>query len=377
MAPKPFLTSSLGKHIWVISSITFTILRLPFWLTYYIVPSNRPSPKWTYSQALRIRLLKVFVATISRTQSAPKLTLHPGKEGARFTTINPAPPSHYQGITKSNPNITPQPIGGTWYPAAPTDTQKIHNIILHFHGGAYVIGDGRSKDAGFAAATLLANSRASHIFCPQYRLSAPSDPAAKFPAALQDAITSLHHLTHTLHLKAENIVVSGDSAGGNLVLALLRYLHDHPDAGLPNPACAWLWSPWVDPGSALLADGFAGSARAATDFLDAEFGAWGARAFQPADGTGVGWQHPSISFVGNTAFASATPMFFSVGECEILFEDGVRAYEGFAAVGGNRVELWVEEGAVHDIILLGAMLGFAGEAALAVRRAADFWARGG
>jgi acetyl esterase/lipase len=46
-----------------------------------------------------------------------------------------------------------------------------------------------------------------------------------------------------LHIPPENIIVSGDSAGGGLALALLMYLRDND---YPLPSGAILMSPWVD-----------------------------------------------------------------------------------------------------------------------------------
>jgi acetyl esterase/lipase len=111
--------------------------------------------------------------------------------------------------------------------------------------GAYVIGDGRQDDCGFAAKNLLAHTSATHVLCPQYRLA--SNPGCRFPAQLQDAVTSLLYLLETMNVPASQITISGDSAGGNLCLALLRYIADNPNAAVPSPGCAFLWSPWVDP----------------------------------------------------------------------------------------------------------------------------------
>lgn len=96
-----------------------------------------------------------------------------------------------------------------------------------------------------------------------YRLA----PQYPFPCALQDLVAActryLLHMsafTHALsstdlflirppegasHLpvKPEHIVVSGDSAGGGLTLALLQVLRD---ADLPMPAGGALISPWCD-----------------------------------------------------------------------------------------------------------------------------------
>ncbi|KAF7862552.1 hypothetical protein EAF04_007425 [Stromatinia cepivora] len=356
MASPPFYTTFPGKHLCLISTLTLNLLSLPFYLTYYISPLNRPCPKWSYNQSIRVRLLQAFVKYISDTQRGTILHLLPNKETTRFCTIAPTSATRYQGVTTSNPKIAPEIIGGTWYPAPPSpspspEKSTNNNIILHFHGGAYVVGDGRTKDAGFAAQTLLTHTSATHVFCPQYRLA--NIPGGKFPAALQDAITSYCYLTETLHIKPQNIVVSGDR--------------------LPHPACAWLWSPWVDVAGGITAGKFRESPRAATDYLPEEFGNWGVEGLRPLEGTGVQLSDASISFVGN-AFKSATPLFFSVGECEVLFEDIVKAFEEFTEVG-NKTELQIEGNAVHDILLLGHVVGFEEEAALGAKRAGEFWER--
>lgn len=49
-------------------------------------------------------------------------------------------------------------------------------------------------------------------------------------------------LIDDLHIPPENIIVSGDSAGGGLSLALLMYLRDN---NYPMPSAAILMSPWV------------------------------------------------------------------------------------------------------------------------------------
>src|SRR5208282_5801608 len=51
------------------------------------------------------------------------------------------------------------------------------------------------------------------------------------------------YLLDTCHIPAEEILISGDSAGGGLVLALLCLLRD---MGVALPAGAMLISPWVD-----------------------------------------------------------------------------------------------------------------------------------
>lgn len=69
---------------------------------------------------------------------------------------------------------------------------------------------------------------------------------AFFPVALQDAVTAYAYVLNTLNVRPENVVISGDSAGGNLALALLPYMHEEGELVLPHPRAALLWSPWVD-----------------------------------------------------------------------------------------------------------------------------------
>jgi len=94
------------------------------------------------------------------------------------------------------------------------------------------------KDGADAAAMVLKETGASHVFMPQYRLSCNAD--CQFPAALQDAVTAYYYLTKVMQISSSRIILSGDSAGGNLVLSLLRYMADG-GGELGTPRAAWLW----------------------------------------------------------------------------------------------------------------------------------------
>ncbi|KAE9378595.1 alpha/beta-hydrolase [Stipitochalara longipes BDJ] len=368
MATASWIKSHPGKGIWTLTSILLNALRFPLWLVYFLPSFNRQSSKWSLRQALGVRILQAVLQNMSAVEIKTPENLNPGKEGDRFVTIQPAKKNHYIDIVSKDKEITPITIGGTWYPKRPSPGAAL-DVILHFHGGAYVIGDGRQADCGFAAKTLLEHTTATHIFCPQYRLA--SNPGGRFPAQLQDAITSLLYLTEELKVPASKITISGDSAGGNICLALLRYISDNPKAGVPSPGCAFLWSPWVDPAGSLIDGYLEESPNAVTDYLVDTFGAWGARSLSPSPSSGIKLSDPNICFIG-TAFATPTPIFFSTGECEALYHDNVKVYEEFTAIKGNKTELQVAAQAVHDIILIGNVVGFEKEAALAAKQAGDF-----
>lgn len=78
-----------------------------------------------------------------------------------------------------------------------------------------------------------------------YRL-AGSAGGQPFPSQLQDAISAYSYIL-SLGVPAKNVVLAGESAGGNLVLELLRYLEEWgAEAALPSPGAALLFSPWLD-----------------------------------------------------------------------------------------------------------------------------------
>lgn len=370
MASKSAYTSHPGKLLATAGAIGVGVVQLPFWMLYFLAASRRPNPKWTYQQALGVFIVKSYLTWTAVIELKTPLSLKSGSEGDRFVVIKPGPSDKYIGVVDQDAEVKPETIGGTWYPARPRSGSAVGKVVLHFHGGAYVVGDGRDSDAGFAAKTILANTAATHMFAPQYRLA--SNPGGRFPSQLQDAISSLLYLTDELGIPAEKITVSGDSAGGHLTIALLRYIADNPDAKVASPACAWLWSPWADPEGALTLGNMKLHRNAPTDYLDERVGKWGANSLKPSEASGITLAHPNIKFLGNP-FATPTPLLFLTGASEILYDHNVQLYEEFKAVEGNKVDLEVIADGVHDVILAGQWVRFTKEAALAAKVAGEFW----
>jgi acetyl esterase/lipase len=99
-------------------------------------------------------------------------------------------------------------VSGCWCEpsAAPADT-----AILHLHGGWFNWG---SAEAFRHLVGHIARSAGARAFVPDYRLA----PERPFPAGANDARSCVEGLVE-LDLRA--VVVTGDSAGGNLALTLL------------------------------------------------------------------------------------------------------------------------------------------------------------
>ncbi|KAI7553299.1 hypothetical protein KC331_g1324 [Hortaea werneckii] len=345
------------------------ICTLPFYTFLFIFSSQRPCRQWTYKQAISVHIIRLVLSALSLRGKSPPAKLEPGAEGDRFVLIPPAVSSTYKEITRIDREIQPAQTGATWYPHRPQKATELEQVVLHFHGGAYVIGDGREQDAGYLARTLLkaGKGRISHVLCSQYRLSA-GDRQGRFPAALQDALTCYAHLVRTQGVAPERIIVSGDSAGGNLSLALLRYLENYGESlGLKPPGNVWLWSPWLD----TVASSKKPSDSAPhfqTDYVVEAFGHWGASHLMPDPSTGVTIHNPYIQGFGNP-FATTAKVFIHTGGLEFMANPILTFVQQMRGVKGNVVEDHLSEYGPHDIILLGDKLGFEREAFEAAKAA--------
>ncbi|KAJ2227599.1 hypothetical protein IWW45_006963 [Coemansia sp. RSA 485] len=109
------------------------------------------------------------------------------------------------------------------------------HVILYLHGGAYTLGSAASHRGLTGRLAFQSNLRCIAI---DYRL-APLDP---YPAQLHDAYIAFQYLVQQ-GFRPENIVLAGDSAGGNLVLALTMLLRH---TGVPHLRGLVLISPWAD-----------------------------------------------------------------------------------------------------------------------------------
>jgi monoterpene epsilon-lactone hydrolase len=135
------------------------------------------------------------------------------------------------GAIRSEP-VSANGICAEWI--RPLDREP-RRVVLHFHGGSFVSGSIASHRTLAGNLALASDSRVLLI---DYRL-APEHP---FPAAVEDAVTAYTWLLEQ-GFPAGRIAVSGDSAGGNLALALLIFLRDHHQ---PAPAAVVCLSPAPD-----------------------------------------------------------------------------------------------------------------------------------
>jgi acetyl esterase/lipase len=167
-----------------------------------------------------------------------------------------------------------------------------------------------------------------------YRLA----PEFCFPSPVADARSAFDWLG-SQGVATSCIALAGDSAGGNLVLALLLALAGE---GAPMPACAVLLSPWTD----LSASGESYRTRAASDpihqrpMIQAM-----ARNYLGATGDA---KDPMASplFAPDAAVARFPPLLIQVGERETVLSDATD-FADKARRAGVRVQLEVWDDMIH------------------------------
>ncbi|KAK2600550.1 hypothetical protein N8I77_010077 [Diaporthe amygdali] len=357
----PLVSYQPLRSFFQLSYAILVILRLPYYATISLIPSLRPIRTWTAKQTFMSRLVYPLLDATSRVGITEKLTLEPGKEGERFQTV-PVPSSDLFKGALASETIKPQEVGGTWFPNAPGKDIASKTAVLYFHGGAFIQGDGRTVQCGSIAKKFLDTGAADAVFSLQYRLSGYNG-VNPFPAALQDALSSYVFLLNTLNIPSSQILIAGDSSGGNLATALLRYLHEFGSAiNTPTPKCAVLLSPWVEP---FYYDS-RGNPNRNTDFTPGTFGAWGAHSYAGK----LPRTDPYITPLGNP-FPTPVPMFVNAGTAELFYER-ITKWASEMREAGSVVELHIEENAVHDTFLVGDIIGFADSAWGVATKMAEF-----
>jgi epsilon-lactone hydrolase len=222
-------------------------------------------------------------------------------------------------------------------------------VIFHLHGGGFALG---SADSSVGFASDLARKAGMSAVTVDYRL-APEHP---YPAALQDVTAAYQALLSRGNASAQ-IVVTGESAGGNLALELLIAGKEH---GLEMPAAMALFSPMTD--LAVTGDSFTTKAGVDPNITAA---AIRTRANDYLNGTDS--KDPLVSPI----YADLTglpPMLVQAGSHEALLDDATRL-AARAAADDVAVTLDITPGVAHVFQAFAAVLDEGDEA---LSRAAAF-----
>lgn len=185
-------------------------------------------------------------------------------------------------------------------------------VILYCHGGGYSTG---SRLYARTLTTKLAETTSMDVLAFDYRL-APEHP---YPAACEDAMKAWDYLM-LLGYGARDVIVAGDSAGGNLALSLVLKLKEEKRL-LPRGLV--LLSPWTD----LTASGKTHTTRALVDpVLDAEY----LRKMTENYAAGRELTDPLISPLFGD-FEGFPPTYIQVGDNEMLLSDSTMLHKKLIA----------------------------------------------
>jgi acetyl esterase/lipase len=208
----------------------------------------------------------------------------------------------------------------------PKGADKRKALIYH-HGGGHMFGSPLSHRH---LVSRLAKAAGVVAFNMEYRL-APEHP---YPSALEDALAAYRYVSSE-GFKPRNVVLGGESAGGNLTAALLLKLRaEH----LEHPAGAYLLSPWLD----LTQSGESYEARAPHDPMLTRAAL---ERCSEAYRAGVSGDDPFVSPL--MADLTGLPaLFIQVGADEVLLSDSLD-FTRRAALAGVEVQLQVWPEMVH------------------------------
>lgn len=183
--------------------------------------------------------------------------------------------------------------------------------LFYIHGGGYVHGGAR---ACCGLAGHYAKGLRARVYLPEYRQA----PEFQYPTPIDDVFRAYRALLDNGH-GSTRIAMSGDSAGGALVITVMRKARD---AGLSLPVAGVALSPWAD----LTQSGHSATTRDGLDplcsvaFLDRL-----ARAFL---GNALA-SDPDVSPV-HADVRGLAPILIQAGENEVMLSGAMRLAEHLA-----------------------------------------------
>ncbi|PCH43925.1 alpha/beta-hydrolase [Wolfiporia cocos MD-104 SS10] len=374
------------RSLYLFLQVAITLaVRIPFWTLSHLY--RRPRPSWSLFTTLGTFTLRLFSEFGPIAEKVGPVRFWPDHRailegpGVKGVWLSPNSSCILGAIKEwaAAASVQSTRIPGYWIDKPGSNTQvgdepsPDEKVILYLHGGGFI------SESAHPSSILSTTPRSILSHCPssgakralavEYRLCELSPVYTNpFPAALIDAITGYCYLVMEVGFKPENIIFVGDSAGGNLALALARYLADNSAElalamgrstdGRPLDYQMILLSPWSDlgtshetPESALLNNNH--------DFLvDVRTGlfAHARRAYAGPLGFSATDANPYLSpaskFV-NASFSGFPRTFIELGDAE-RFLDMCRSLRDAMVrdMGPDRVGYYEAPDAVHDHLVL-------------------------
>ncbi|KAK7057107.1 Abhydrolase-3 domain-containing protein [Favolaschia claudopus] len=329
------------KSIYLLYELVTAFIRIPYWALLAIPRGLRPRKSWSWARAMNVQLIRhlsnlsLVVGPIRVSPSY--LALVPGI-GYHGVWVEPLPSEHILGKLKiwiAAAGVTAVKLPGYWLHKSGSTIEGEaplmpgEKIVYALHGGAYTRMSAHPSDptAGIARGLLDRVDTVHRTFTIEYRLSStkPYPEEHPFPTALLDALTGYNYLVNTLHIPASDIIVEGDSAGGNLALALTR------------PGSSW----YTRRDSDYIAIDNNGSAVYAIAAFTGPFGL-GASELNS-------YISPASVYIQDISFVGFPPTFISAGGAEILLDSIRTLHEKMAK--DTKVRYLEAEDGIHDFLV--------------------------
>lgn len=206
-------------------------------------------------------------------------------------------------------------------------------IVLYIHGGAFVVGSVRTRRA---FTSYMAEKLGHNVLAVEYRLA----PEAPFPAAPKDCFAVYKSLLDSFEPK--NIVILGESAGANLVLATLLQIKAEK---LPQPSAAFCIAPCVQydtvfPSYENNAEKDAMVANLSDEVADMYL--------QSHD---VQRMHDPLFAPYYADFSGCAPIYLWASTAEVLLDDSVKLYEKLKREH-HPCNLYLRDGMMHTWMIV-------------------------
>ena len=239
-----------------------------------------------------------------------------------------------------------QRVRGEWVSEPGADPNR---IIFYCHGGGYVWGAPKFYRE---LAWRLSKACDARVFLLDYSLA----PAAKFPIQVNEGLAAYDMVCK--NNSNARVVLSGDSAGGNLAVSMTIAIRDN---GGPAPAALALISPWLD----MTGSGDSLKYNGEKDvMLQPDVAVKGARAYSGE----LAADDPRCSplFADHKGLP---PILTQVGSEEILLDDSTRLAASIDKVGGDiTLKVWPK---MHHAWHMSAAI--VPEARKAIKEIADYF----
>jgi acetyl esterase len=215
-------------------------------------------------------------------------------------------------------------------------------LILFFHGGGFLVGFRGyeitlQKVADFLPAIIIA---------PEYRLA----PEHKFPAAVDDAIFVFEKVLSGIDVDKKylpNIIVAGDSAGGNLAANVTAHAVQNKISQLSGQM---LFYPWLD--LALSGNSYR---EFANDFgLTQEKITWYRNHYLPEQNAKL-FVDPRVSPMYAKSFSNFPRSYIATAGCDVVRDDG-ETYAAKLKAAGSDVKMKRFDGMIHGFLEQGDRL---------------------